>query len=100
MAVLETLERQRIISSGLDRSSIAIETPKDGAFGDLSSNVAMVLSKQAKRNPRELAKYFVDQTAREKYKSVNEKELARSTIQRSANSITVVVSSEEVDSIP
>ena len=47
-----------------------------------------------------VAKYFVDQTAREKYKSVNEKELARSTIQRSANSITVVVSSEKVDSIP
>ena len=63
MAVLETLERQGIISSGLDTSSIAIETPKDGAFGDLSSNVAMVLSKQSKRNPRELAKYFVDQLA-------------------------------------
>ena len=63
MAVLETLERRGIISSGLDTSSIAIETPKDDTFGDLSSNVAMVLSKQAKRNPRELAKYFVDQFA-------------------------------------
>ncbi|MED5531916.1 MAG: arginine--tRNA ligase, partial [Pseudomonadota bacterium] len=63
MAVLETLERQGVISAGLDTTSIAIETPKDDTFGDLSSNVAMVLSKQAKRNPRELAKYFVDQFA-------------------------------------
>ena len=65
MAVLETLERQGVISAGLDTTSIAIETPKDDTFGDLSSNVAMVLSKQAKRNPRELAKYFVDQLAKD-----------------------------------
>ena len=65
MVVLETLERRGIISSELDKSSIAIETPKDDTFGDLSSNVAMVLSKQAKRNPRELAKYFVDQLAKD-----------------------------------
>ncbi|MFW5837661.1 MAG: arginine--tRNA ligase [Desulfovibrionaceae bacterium] len=33
----------------------AVEPPKDKQFGDLACNVAMMLAKQAKRNPRELA---------------------------------------------
>ena len=59
MSVVETLEKQKLISDGLNKDGIAVETPRDKAFGDLSSNVAMVLSKQAKSNPRKLAEYFI-----------------------------------------
>tara|TARA_X000001036_G_scaffold421805_1_gene444054 strand:+ start:287 stop:2032 length:1746 start_codon:yes stop_codon:yes gene_type:complete len=59
MSVVETLEKQELISDGLNKDGIAVETPRDNAFGDLSSNVAMVLSKQAKSNPRKLAEYFI-----------------------------------------
>ena len=38
---------------------IHIERPKNPEHGDLSSNVAMQLAKQLKRNPRELAQEFI-----------------------------------------
>ncbi|GAA3732822.1 arginine--tRNA ligase [Salinicoccus jeotgali] len=39
---------------------VKIEVPKDKANGDFSTNVAMVLTKQAKRNPREIAQIVID----------------------------------------
>lgn len=39
---------------------IKIEIPKDNKNGDYSSNIAMVLTKIAKRNPREIAQAIVD----------------------------------------
>lgn len=43
-----------------DIPEIKIETPKDTKNGDYSSNIAMVLTKIAKRNPREIAQAIVD----------------------------------------
>ena len=39
---------------------IKIEIPKDNKNGDYSTNIAMVLTKIAKRNPREIATAIVD----------------------------------------
>ncbi|WP_261676653.1 arginine--tRNA ligase [Staphylococcus equorum] len=39
---------------------IKIEIPKDKSNGDYSTNIAMVLTKTAKRNPREIAQAIVD----------------------------------------
>ncbi|ALM56218.1 arginine--tRNA ligase [Staphylococcus equorum] len=39
---------------------IKIEIPKDKSNGDYSTNIAMVLTKIAKRNPREIAQAIVD----------------------------------------
>jgi arginyl-tRNA synthetase len=39
----------------LNFSAVTVEPPRDPAHGDFATNVAMVLSKQAGRNPRELA---------------------------------------------
>ncbi|MBT2813135.1 arginine--tRNA ligase [Staphylococcus coagulans] len=39
---------------------IKIEIPKDSKNGDYSTNIAMVLTKLAKRNPREIAQLIVD----------------------------------------
>ncbi|MBX5319121.1 MULTISPECIES: arginine--tRNA ligase [Staphylococcus] len=43
-----------------DIPEIKIEIPKDTKNGDYSSNIAMVLTKIAKRNPREIAQDIVD----------------------------------------
>ncbi|HJE01209.1 arginine--tRNA ligase [Staphylococcus auricularis] len=43
-----------------DIPEIKIETPKDSSHGDFSTNIAMVLTKIAKRNPREIAQAIVD----------------------------------------
>ena len=37
-----------------------IEPPKEKKFGDMAANIAMVLAKQAKRNPRELASLIAE----------------------------------------
>lgn len=37
-----------------------IDEPKDTKFGDLSANIAMVISKELKKNPREIAKTILE----------------------------------------
>ncbi len=39
----------------VERDAVMIERPDDPAHGDLSSNIALIAAKEAKRNPRELA---------------------------------------------
>ena len=38
-----------------DTSKVVVELPRDEAHGDLACNAAMVLSKQARMKPRDLA---------------------------------------------
>src|SRR5262249_33783472 len=40
---------------GIDQSRVLVEPPRDAAQGDMATNVAMVLAKDAGRKPRELA---------------------------------------------
>ena len=65
---IETLLKETlghaVIKAGLleefDSSGIVIEIPKDTKNGDYSSNVAMQLTRQLKRNPRMIAQAIVD----------------------------------------
>src|SRR3981081_2001873 len=41
--------------AGLDLSRVVVEPPRDPAHGDMASNAAMVLAKDAKTKPRDLA---------------------------------------------
>ncbi len=43
------------LPEGLDLSRIAVDPPRDAAHGDISTNAAMVLAKQAGKKPRDLA---------------------------------------------
>ena len=43
------------IPAGLDLSRVVVEPPRDPSHGDLATNAAMVLAKEAKTNPRALA---------------------------------------------
>jgi len=60
ISAVEVLEKQEILSSGLNKSLITIEKPKDESFGELSTNVSMVLAKDAGIRPRDLAVKIVD----------------------------------------
>src|SRR5947209_5393997 len=44
-----------VLPAGIDQSRIAVEPPREAAHGDMASNAAMVLAKEAGRKPRELA---------------------------------------------
>lgn len=39
---------------------VKVEVPKEKTNGDFSTNIAMVLTKEAKRNPREIAQAVID----------------------------------------
>src|SRR5215469_6280751 len=43
------------LPAGIDQSRIIVEPPKDAAHGDMATNAAMVLAKDAGKKPRELA---------------------------------------------
>jgi len=53
--VLDELQSEGKLAAGIDRKSVAVEPPRDAAHGDLATNAAMVLAKQARTNPRALA---------------------------------------------
>ncbi|QNM82541.1 arginine--tRNA ligase [Sphingomonas sabuli] len=53
--VLDTLQADGTLPDGIERRAVAVEPPRDPAHGDLATNAAMVLAKQARTNPRALA---------------------------------------------
>ena len=44
-----------MLPAGIDQSRVAVEPPRETAHGELATNAAMVLAKDARRKPRELA---------------------------------------------
>jgi arginyl-tRNA synthetase len=45
---------------GIDFSRVVVEPPRDASHGDMATNAAMVLAKEAKAKPRELADKFAE----------------------------------------
>jgi arginyl-tRNA synthetase len=52
---LNALVKEGVLPSGLDFGRVVVEPPKDETHGDLATNAAMVLSKDAKQKPRDIA---------------------------------------------
>ncbi|MGY4259823.1 arginyl-tRNA synthetase [Bradyrhizobium sp. USDA 4516] len=46
--------------AGIDLSRVVVEPPRDASHGDMATNAAMVLAKDAKAKPRELADKIAD----------------------------------------
>ena len=49
-----------VLPFGIDQSRVTVEPPRDPTHGDIATNAAMVLAKDAKRKPRELAEAIAD----------------------------------------
>ncbi len=54
-AANDALAAEGVLPSGMDQSRIVVEPPREAAHGDMATNAAMVLAKEARRQPRELA---------------------------------------------
>ena len=54
-AAVAALAEQERVPAGLETSRIVVEPPRDAAHGDMATNAAMVLAKDARMKPRELA---------------------------------------------
>ena len=53
--VCAALAEEGALPAGLDLSRIVVEPPRDASHGDMATNAAMVLAKDAKSKPRDLA---------------------------------------------
>jgi len=49
-----------VLPAGIDQSRVTVEPPRDAAHGDMATNVAMVLAKDAGKKPRELAEKIAE----------------------------------------
>ena len=54
-AVCGALAREGVLPDGVDLSRVVVEPPRDSTHGDMATNAAMVLAKEAKAKPRDLA---------------------------------------------
>lgn len=52
---IHALVAENRLPEGLDVGRIVVEPPRDSSYGDLATNAAMVLARDAKANPRALA---------------------------------------------
>jgi arginyl-tRNA synthetase len=53
-----------LLSGDIDTSRVVFELPRDESHGDLATNAAMVLAKQASKSPRDLAALFAGELAK------------------------------------
>ncbi len=49
-----------VLPAGLDQSRVTVEPPRDPTHGDIATNAAMVLAKDAGKKPRDLAEAIAD----------------------------------------
>lgn len=57
---VETLKAEGELPPDTDPSRVSVEPPREAAHGDLATNAAMVLAKQAGRKPRDLAEMLAE----------------------------------------
>ena len=54
-AAYHVLVTEGLLPEGIDQSRVQVEPPREAAHGDMATNAAMVLAKDAGKNPRQLA---------------------------------------------
>jgi len=59
-AICAALAAEENWPAGIDFSRVVVEPPRDATHGDMATNAAMVLAKEAKAKPRELADKFAE----------------------------------------
>ncbi|MCY4406625.1 MAG: arginine--tRNA ligase [Rhodospirillaceae bacterium] len=57
---IEELGNAGALPAGLDLSAVLVEPPRDAEHGDAACNAALVLAKQARRKPREIAGHLAE----------------------------------------
>ncbi|KIZ38867.1 MULTISPECIES: arginine--tRNA ligase [Rhodopseudomonas] len=59
-AVCTAMIAEGALPAGIDLARVVVEPPKDASHGDMASNAAMVLAKEAKAKPRDLAEKIAE----------------------------------------
>src|SRR3954453_14784953 len=64
-AVCRALAAEANWPEGIDFSRVVVEPPRDASHGDMATNAAMVLAREAKAKPRELAEKIAEKLRRD-----------------------------------
>jgi len=72
--IITSLSNDGSLPEGLDLKNITAEAPRDASHGDIATNAAMVLVKQAKMKPRDIAQLIA--TGLEKHENVEQVDIA------------------------
>lgn len=59
-AAVAELATEGVLPAGLDVARVVVEPPREASHGDLATNAAMVLSKEARMKPRDLAEKLAE----------------------------------------
>lgn len=62
--IITKLGEEDALPKGLDLKNVTIEPPRDASHGDISTNIAMVLTKQARMKPRDIADFVAAELAK------------------------------------
>lgn len=57
---ITTLQGEGHLPQALETASVTVEPPREASHGDVATNAALVLSKAAGKNPREIAQMIMD----------------------------------------
>lgn len=63
LSAIERLVAEGRLPRGLDLGGVTVEPPRDPAHGDMATNAAMVLSRPARKGPREIAEALAEALA-------------------------------------
>ncbi|MDP7545715.1 MAG: arginine--tRNA ligase [Alphaproteobacteria bacterium] len=63
IAIVDALAETGVLPAGLDLSNLAVEAPRDPSHGDMATNAALVLTKQAGMKPRDIAAPLAERLA-------------------------------------
>lgn len=67
LKALEELTNEGSLPKEMNTERVTCEPPKDPSHGDIATNAAMVLAKDARRNPREIATHLVEKLSQNPY---------------------------------
>lgn len=57
---IRALQAEQVLPETLDLSSVHVEEPKKSSYGDLTTNVALILAVNTQHSPQQLATLFVE----------------------------------------
>jgi len=71
-AICDALAAEGNWPAAIDLARVVVEPPRDSGHGDMATNAAMVLAKEAKAKPRELAEAIAARLRAESYPVIDD----------------------------
>lgn len=74
--ILADIIKKAVLNAGFDANNVCLEHPSDLKYGDYSTNIALILAKEANKNPKELAEEITQYIVLNKSEEIKNIEIA------------------------